>query len=52
MVELVKARQAVPIHYEEYTVMKSPLVDFRAEVDRRGLTDKVAYVARGDTLDL
>jgi L-ascorbate metabolism protein UlaG (beta-lactamase superfamily) len=52
VVELIRPGQAVPIHYEEYTVMKSPLVDFRAEVDRRGLTDKVSYVTRGDTLEL
>jgi L-ascorbate metabolism protein UlaG (beta-lactamase superfamily) len=52
VVELVNARQAVPIHYEEYTVMKSPLADFRGEVYRRGLSARVTIVERGTTLPL
>ncbi len=52
VIELIDPRQAVPIHYEEYTVMKSPLDDFRREVARRGLASRVSYVPRGGTLDL
>lgn len=52
VIELVNPRQAVPIHYEEYTVMKSPLADFTREVERRGLSSRVSYVGRGATLSL
>ncbi len=33
--EVIDADVAIPIHYEEYTVMKSPLSDFDAAVARR-----------------
>jgi L-ascorbate metabolism protein UlaG (beta-lactamase superfamily) len=52
LVELVRPRTAVPIHYDDYGVFKSPLADFRAEMKRRGLDDSVTYVARGETAAL
>jgi L-ascorbate metabolism protein UlaG (beta-lactamase superfamily) len=52
VVEMIRPRQVVPVHYEDYTVFKSGLDDFRREVDARGLTDLVTYVAPGDTVDL
>ena len=52
LLELISPRTAVPVHVDDYSVMKSPLSDFKAEVDRRGLGDRVRYVARGDTLAL
>ncbi|MET9023329.1 MBL fold metallo-hydrolase [Actinopolymorpha sp. NPDC004070] len=45
-------RRAVPIHYDDYDVMRSPLSDFRTEVERRGLADRVSYVGRGESLAL
>ena len=33
LVELVRPRTAVPVHYDDYGVFKSPLADFRAEID-------------------
>lgn len=42
----------VPIHYEEYPVMRSPLSEFRTELERRGLDVDVRWVGRGDTLTL
>lgn len=50
--QLLQPARAVPIHYDDYTVFKSPLSDFMREVDRRGLTDRVTYVARGETAAL
>lgn len=50
LVELVRPRTAVPVHYDDYGVFKSPLSDFRAEIDHRGLSDSVTYVARGETV--
>jgi L-ascorbate metabolism protein UlaG (beta-lactamase superfamily) len=48
----VAPRRAVPVHYDDYGVFKSPLADFRAAVERRGLADRVTYVGRGDTVSL
>jgi len=50
LLEAVRPRTAVPVHYEEYTVMKSPLSDFTAEMDRRGLSEMVQVVERGETV--
>jgi L-ascorbate metabolism protein UlaG (beta-lactamase superfamily) len=46
----VAPRRAVPVHYDDYGVFRSPLGDFRAAVERRGLADRVTYVDRGDTV--
>lgn len=43
---------AVPIHYDDYTVQKSPLSDFQREVERRGMADRVRIVVRGQTVSL
>lgn len=52
LLELVKPRLAIPVHYDDYGLFKSPLADFRAEVDRRGLDGLVRYVERGETVSL
>jgi L-ascorbate metabolism protein UlaG (beta-lactamase superfamily) len=52
LLEAVRPRRAVPVHYEEYTVMKSPLSDFTTEMDRRGLSGMVQAVERGETVTL
>jgi L-ascorbate metabolism protein UlaG (beta-lactamase superfamily) len=52
LLELLQPRQAVPVHYDDYGVFKSPLADFRAEVERRGLGARVTYVDRGETVSL
>ena len=52
LLELLQPRLAIPIHYDDYGLFKSPLSDFRAEVTRRGLADLVRYVDRGDTVSL
>jgi L-ascorbate metabolism protein UlaG (beta-lactamase superfamily) len=49
LVELVRPRRAVPVHYDDYSVMKSPLSDFTGEMERRGLGDRVHVVGRGET---
>lgn len=46
---LIDPREAIPIHYDDYTVFKSPLAAFEREVDAAGLNDRVRYMARGDT---
>jgi L-ascorbate metabolism protein UlaG (beta-lactamase superfamily) len=52
LLELVKPRLAIPVHFDDYGLFKSPLSDFRAEVHRRGLADMVRFVDRGDTVAL
>jgi L-ascorbate metabolism protein UlaG (beta-lactamase superfamily) len=40
---------AIPIHYNDYTVFKSPLEDFQREVKAAGLEQHVRYLAHGET---
>jgi L-ascorbate metabolism protein UlaG (beta-lactamase superfamily) len=49
MLQLVAPRHAIPIHYNDYDVFKSPLSDFQREVAAAGLTGKVVYLNHGDT---
>jgi L-ascorbate metabolism protein UlaG (beta-lactamase superfamily) len=51
LLELVRPRVTVPIHHDDYGVFTSPLSDFLAEVERRGLTG-VHPLARGEQLVL
>jgi L-ascorbate metabolism protein UlaG (beta-lactamase superfamily) len=52
LLQLVRPAQAVPVHYDDYGVFKSPLADFRREAEAHGLKEMVSYVARGETVDL
>jgi L-ascorbate metabolism protein UlaG (beta-lactamase superfamily) len=45
----INPRHVIPIHFDDYTVFKSPLEDFAAEVKAAGLDDRVIYLARGET---
>ena len=49
LLELLQPRQAVPVHYDDYGLMKSSLSDFAAEVERRQPPATVSYLHRGDT---
>jgi L-ascorbate metabolism protein UlaG (beta-lactamase superfamily) len=49
MLKLVAPRHAIPIHYDDYDVFKSPLSDFQRAVNEAGLADKVTYLKRGDS---
>ncbi|MBV9412572.1 MAG: hypothetical protein JO148_13310 [Acidimicrobiia bacterium] len=47
---IVAPRVAVPIHYDDYTLFKSPLSDFSEEVARAGdLHTEIHYISRGET---
>lgn len=52
LVELLGPDITVPVHYEEYGVMKSPLSDFTTEIARREAGLGVRLVARGETFGL
>jgi L-ascorbate metabolism protein UlaG (beta-lactamase superfamily) len=52
LMRLVPARVVMPIHYEDFTVYRSPLQDFQREVAAAGLEDRVRYLQRGETAPL
>jgi L-ascorbate metabolism protein UlaG (beta-lactamase superfamily) len=51
-IRITNPRTAIPIHYNDYGVFKSPLDDFRAAVLAAGLENRVHYLAHGDTFDI
>jgi L-ascorbate metabolism protein UlaG (beta-lactamase superfamily) len=46
---MLRPHRAVPVHYDDYGVFKSPLSDFENEMARRGLSELVEVVPRGAT---
>jgi L-ascorbate metabolism protein UlaG (beta-lactamase superfamily) len=51
LIDLVEPQMAIPIHYDDYDVFKSPLSDFRRRVVDAGLEEKVRYVERGERFE-
>lgn len=47
--QIIAPRTAIPIHYNDYTVFKSPLEDFKQAVKAAGLDDRVHYLSHGET---
>lgn len=47
-IRLIAPEVVIPIHYNDYTVFKSPLEDFRREVEAAGLEHQVRYLAHGE----
>jgi L-ascorbate metabolism protein UlaG (beta-lactamase superfamily) len=47
--QIVQPRHAIPIHYNDYDVFKSPLSDFQAAVAKAGWADRVTYLTHGET---
>ena len=50
-VRLINPREAIPIHYNDYPVFKSPLEDFKRAVREAGLDSRVRYLSHGETYD-
>ena len=48
MLRLISPKLAIPIHYNDYTVFKSPLEEFQREVKAAGLEQVVRYLGHGD----
>lgn len=48
---IVDPKTAIPIHYNDYTVFKSPLEDFKKAITQGGLEDRVRYLAHGETYE-
>ena len=49
MLKLIAPHRAIPIHYNDYDVFKSPLSDFQKAVQEAGLAEKVSYLKHGET---
>jgi len=52
MLRIVHPRQAIPIHYNDYDVFKSPLSDFQRAVEAEGMERHVRYLSHGETYSL
>ncbi|MGI5271301.1 MBL fold metallo-hydrolase [Nonomuraea sp. CA-218870] len=50
--ELVDATSMLPVHFDDYAAFASPLSDFKDEMERWGLADRVIYLERGQSCDL
>ena len=48
MMRIIEPETAIPIHYNDYDVFKSPLEDFKRAVEQAGLTDRVVYLSHGE----
>lgn len=48
-VELLKLPKVIPVHFDDYGVFASPLADFVDEMARRGLSDRLIQIKRGET---
>jgi L-ascorbate metabolism protein UlaG (beta-lactamase superfamily) len=48
-IQIIGPRAAIPIHFNDYTVMKSPLEEFMQAVTAAGLDQRVHYLNHGDT---
>ena len=49
MFKIINPKKAIPIHYNDYDVFKSPLEDFQHEVKEAGLEDRIHYLHHGET---
>lgn len=49
MMQLMAPQHAIPIHYNDYTVFKSPLSDFERAVKVAELQNRVSYLKHGET---
>ncbi|TAJ99534.1 MAG: MBL fold metallo-hydrolase [Candidatus Manganitrophaceae bacterium] len=46
-IRIIRPRRVIPIHYDDYTVFKSPLEDFKKGVAAAGFSDRVTYLGHG-----
>lgn len=49
MFNIINTKKAIPIHYNDYDVFKSPIEDFQAKVKEAGIEDRVFYLNHGET---
>jgi L-ascorbate metabolism protein UlaG (beta-lactamase superfamily) len=47
--QIVRPKLAIPVHYDDYPLFKSPLSEFAREAERTGWAPRVHYLAHGET---
>jgi L-ascorbate metabolism protein UlaG (beta-lactamase superfamily) len=50
-IQIIQPEKAIPIHYNDYDVFKSPLEDFKRAAEEAGLSEKMIYLAHGETYE-
>jgi L-ascorbate metabolism protein UlaG (beta-lactamase superfamily) len=50
-INIVQPETVIPIHYNDYDVFKSPLEDFKRAAEEAGLSDRIVYLAHGETYE-
>ena len=50
-IKIVQPKTVIPINYNDYDVFKSPLEDFKRAAEKAGLSEKIVYLAHGETYD-
>jgi L-ascorbate metabolism protein UlaG (beta-lactamase superfamily) len=48
-VQTINPEKAIPIHYNDYDVFKSPLEDFKRAAEEAGLSEKMVYLSHGES---
>lgn len=51
MMRIIEPKAAIPIHYNDYDVFKSPLEDFKVAAEKAGLADRIIYLSHGQTYE-
>ena len=51
MMQIIQPRVAIPIHYNDYDVFKSPLEDFKRAAAEAGFSDRLVYLTHGETYE-
>ena len=51
MMRIIQPQKAIPIHYNDYDVFKSPPEDFKRAVERAGLSESVVYLSHGEAYE-
>ena len=51
ILNIVQPDMAIPIHYNDYDVFKSPLEDFKRAVEEAGWSDRLVYLAHGESYE-
>ncbi len=49
--QIVQPKTAVPIHYNDYAVMKDPLSAFKLKAEEQNLSTEIRFVSHGDVLE-
>jgi L-ascorbate metabolism protein UlaG (beta-lactamase superfamily) len=51
MLRIIQPERAIPIHYNDYDVFKSPLEDFMRAAEEAGFSDRLTYLKHGESYE-